>query len=126
MDLHEPIIDITVHLDSFVQIDSENDGKKRAFIAMNIHVLLYTGVNTLFKLLKADGVTPIDFMLFRSLFVLITSSFILKRKQINPFTSVPTELRFWLFARVFIGVGSFVCFTFCIGMLPLSLLTIVV
>jgi drug/metabolite transporter (DMT)-like permease len=93
---------------------------------MNIHVLLYNLTNILFKTLKVDGVTPIDFLLFRNLFVVIVNTILLYKKQINPIKSVPNHLRFWLGMRVLVGLTCSICFTFCIGLLPLSLLMIII
>jgi drug/metabolite transporter (DMT)-like permease len=39
---------------------------------------------------------------------------------------VPKKLRGWILVRIIFGLTSFCCFTFCIGLLPLSLLMVLV
>jgi drug/metabolite transporter (DMT)-like permease len=113
-------------LDYSLQSAKDDSGKKPdnrvlAVIAMNGFAMCSVGMSIFFKGIQKEGVSVIEFTLFRNLNNLAGACLLSCIYGINPCRDFPKEYRYTMFARASLGQACFACFTFCLALLPLSL-----
>ena len=94
---------------------------------MNLFCLITTTVSCIFKNLAAgeDGVSNMDFAVFRSLLGLFCISFFVWYKKSKPWIELPRKHYCKMLLRSFGGTWGFILFYYVITILPLTLTTVV-
>ena len=78
-------------------------------------------VSILFKKIGKEGVSVVEFTLFRNVFNLTGASLMCLFFRNIPWKDLPKANRSTMAVRSFIGQLCFACFTFCLQLIPLSL-----
>ena len=103
----------------------QTDSKVRGLIFMNLFCFIMTVMSCIFKKLAVEGVSNMDFAVFRTLVGLTCISLYNWYKKTKPWSILsPTHYTKMLF-RSFLGIWGFIMYTYIITILPLTLTTVV-
>lgn len=92
-----------------------------AILAMNVFAFGSVAVSVIFKGIQQDGVSVVEFTLFRNLFNFTAACILTCAYRINPVTEFPPNLKGLMLSRALLGQLCFASFQFCLLLLPLSL-----
>ena len=92
---------------------------------MNIHTMCSMIVLVIFKSIRPYGLTVLDFGLARNVFNFTTSMILSRFLNISPVKDFPSEKKWYLLARAFVGQTCFFGFNYVSLLIPLSLQNII-
>jgi ABC-type thiamin/hydroxymethylpyrimidine transport system permease subunit len=104
------------------------DNRTLAIVSMNISQLTAAGVAILFKYLNNKGMTVMEWMLCKSIFVFISSCVFSRILNVDLVKSNSTEdngLLAWIILRGCVGSICFILYTYAVTVMPLSLMMII-
>ena len=105
--------------------DNQTDSKVRGLIFMNLMCFIMTVMSCIFKKLAAEGVSNLDFAVFRTLVGLFCISLYNWYKQTKPWSILSRQHYCKMLFRSFLGIWGFILYTYIITILPLTLTTVV-
>jgi len=106
-------------------IPKQEDSKVRGIIFMNLFCICTTAVGCIFKKLAEEGVSNLDFAIFRALVGLFCISLYNWYLGSKPWEEIPRRHYAKMFARSLGGTWGFILYTYIITILPLTLTTVV-
>ena len=106
-------------------IPKKEDSKIRGITFMNLFCLCTTALGCIFKSLAAEGVSNLDFAIFRALVGLFCISLYNWYRGSKPWNEIPRKHYLKMLIRSLLGTWGFILYTYIITILPLTLTTVV-
>jgi len=103
----------------------QKDSKLRGIIFMNFFCLCTTVLGCVFKSLAAEGVSNLDFAVFRALVGLLCISLYNWYLGSKPWRELPPKHYVKMLIRSLLETLEFILYTYIITILPLTLATVV-
>ena len=106
-------------------IPKKEDSKVRGIIFMNLFCFLLTVNNCIFKNLAKEGVSNLDFAVFRPLVALFCITLYNWYLGVNPVKALPRKHYVKMVIRSLLGTWGFILWFYIITMMPLTLATVI-